>query len=355
MTFQIKGPRLISVTVLILLTVGLWRCGGTKPPPPPTPLLTGVSLSSGSVVGGNSVTGTVTLSSAAPSGGAVVSLQSNNGAATVPGSVTVNSGASSATFTVSTSTVASATSVSITASFSGASFSASLTVTTLAPTLTGVSLNAGSVVGGGSVQGTVTLSSAAPSGGATVNLSSNSSAATVPGNVTVSAGATTATFNVTTTTVATTTSVVITASFSGTNQTATLSVTTPAAPVASFFVRSKDSTPVDNRCQLRTDFTLNCVFNGSASSGSPVRWIWTYRIGPNMVTVEKQSDAILDMPSTTIQGNTCGLFQGQTGGSPTSLGMIVELKVRNAAGVESAVVTNNNVRVFPSGQGTCGF
>src|SRR5437773_4081068 len=63
-------------------------------------------LSSTSVTGGpQSSTGTVTLSGPAPAGGAQVTLSSSNGAASVPSSVTVPAGSSSANFTVNTSIV----------------------------------------------------------------------------------------------------------------------------------------------------------------------------------------------------------------------------------------------------------
>ena len=92
--------------------------------------LTSLSLNPTSVAGGNSSTGTVTLSGAAPSGGAVVSLlSSNTGVATVPASVTVAAGATSASFTVSTQRVRSTTSVTISGSYNGGTQSASLTVT----------------------------------------------------------------------------------------------------------------------------------------------------------------------------------------------------------------------------------
>jgi len=95
-------------------------------------------------MGGNTSQGTVTLTSAAPSGGAVVALSSSNAnAATVPASVTVGAGASSANFTVTSHTVASAVSVTISASYSNVTRTASLTVNPLssgplsAPTLVG--------------------------------------------------------------------------------------------------------------------------------------------------------------------------------------------------------------------------
>jgi hypothetical protein len=68
--------------------------------------LAGVTVSPTDVVGGNSATGTVTLSSPAPTGGFVIDLSSDNtAAATAPASVTVPAGSSSATFVVSTKQV----------------------------------------------------------------------------------------------------------------------------------------------------------------------------------------------------------------------------------------------------------
>src|SRR5262249_17830760 len=86
------------------------------PPPPPVASLSAVSLAPSSVVGGNSSQGTVTLTSGAPAGGAVVSLSSSNAVATVPASVTVAAGATSATFTIATSTVTASTAPTISAS-----------------------------------------------------------------------------------------------------------------------------------------------------------------------------------------------------------------------------------------------
>jgi len=96
-----------------------------------------------------------------------------------------------------------------------------------APTISSVTLNPASVVGGNASTGTVTISSAAPSGGSVVTLSSsNTGAATVPASVTVLQGQTTATFTVTTTAVSSITLVTITATLGG-SATATLTVNPP--------------------------------------------------------------------------------------------------------------------------------
>ncbi len=108
--------------------------GAPPPPPPPGSVsLSTLTLNPASVVGGNSSQGTVILTGAAPTGGAVVTLSDNSAAATVPASVTVSAGASSATFTVTTGTVSTSTSVTITGSFGSVSRTATLTVTAQPP------------------------------------------------------------------------------------------------------------------------------------------------------------------------------------------------------------------------------
>src|SRR5919107_249029 len=74
-----------------------------SPPPSSSASLSSLTVSPTDVVGPDPATGTVTLSSAAPSGGFTVDLTSDNtAAATVPPSITVPSGSTRATFTVST-------------------------------------------------------------------------------------------------------------------------------------------------------------------------------------------------------------------------------------------------------------
>jgi hypothetical protein len=151
----------------------IWDFEAASDPAPISP--SSLSLNPASVTGGNSSTGTVTLSRPAPAGGAQVALSSSNtGAAGVPSSVTIAAGATSATFVVSTSAVASQTVVTISATYGGATQSAALTVKPVPPppvTLASLTLNPTSVVGGvESSTGTVTLTGPAPAGGAQVSL-----------------------------------------------------------------------------------------------------------------------------------------------------------------------------------------
>jgi hypothetical protein len=86
----------------------------SSPPPASSATLSSLTVSPTDVVGPNAATGTVTLSSAAPSGGFMVDLTSDNAAAaTVPPSVTVPAGSTRTTFTVSTRQVTNAQSAVI--------------------------------------------------------------------------------------------------------------------------------------------------------------------------------------------------------------------------------------------------
>ncbi len=197
---------------------------------PPLPTLSSLILSPTSVIGGQTSQGTVTLSNAAPTGGAIMALSSSNGAASVPASVTVAEGAISANFTITANPVSYATSVTITAAYNNSNASATLWVgagsPTPLPTLSAIRLNPTTIKGGLTSTGTVTLSAPAPSGGAVISLaSSNTNVATVLATITVPAGATSASFTVTTKRVSGRTSVVISAGYNNTNVSATLTVT----------------------------------------------------------------------------------------------------------------------------------
>jgi trimeric autotransporter adhesin len=88
-----------------------------------------MSLSPTSVSGGNPCTGTVTLNGRAPSGGTSVALSSSaTTVATVPSSVVVAAGQTTANFTVTTKAVIFVRTVTISGS-RGVSRSATLTVT----------------------------------------------------------------------------------------------------------------------------------------------------------------------------------------------------------------------------------
>jgi len=190
--------------------------------------ISSLALDPTAVQDGRTSQGTVTLSGDAPSGGTLVGLSSNNSFALVPANVTVPVGSASATFTVTTkSGVLSNTPVVITASLGNSTVQASMTIVPPGTAaLSSLTLNPIKVKGGNRSTGTVTLTAAAPPGGATVTLSSkNSSVATVPSSVTVHAGTTSANFAVSTHRVSSNSNVVISAAYAGKTKRKTLTVT----------------------------------------------------------------------------------------------------------------------------------
>ena len=184
-----------------------------------------VTLLPTSVVGGVNSVGTVVLDGKAGADGVNVVLSALSTYATVPQSVIVAKGKTSATFTITTSPVPTNTPVTISAMTGD--FTKSATLTLKAPTLVQLDLNPVQVSGGTNATGRVKLSSPAPGDGLNVNLSSNQGAATVNTTVTVGAGATTATFPVTTSSVATKTVAKITASLGSTLIGVTLTINPP--------------------------------------------------------------------------------------------------------------------------------
>ena len=172
--FPITTSAVSATTVVTITATG----GGvsrsvqfTVYPAGTKPSLSSVRVDQASVTGGTAATGTVVLNSVAPAGGLVVPLSDNSTAVTVPASVTVPAGATSATFPVTTSAVTAVATATISATL-GTTQSATLAVTPgPVPTLYYVSLNTQNVVGGGSATGSVVLSAAALAGGAVVTLS----------------------------------------------------------------------------------------------------------------------------------------------------------------------------------------
>lgn len=191
--------------------------------------LTSLALNPATVGGGSNVTGTVTISGPAPSGGITIAL-SNNAASASPASVRVATaiqhtqlginmppqvviaaGATSATFPINTKPVSASTTFQINASW-GAFVTKTATLTVSPPDLASLSVTPGQVFGGNSSTATVNLTAQAPSEGLTVNLQTGRASGgttgtfaqcgqfpSVPSTVTVAGGATSAQFTLTTT------------------------------------------------------------------------------------------------------------------------------------------------------------
>jgi uncharacterized protein (TIGR03437 family) len=182
-----------------------------------------LTLAASAVVGGNPVSGTVTLGDPAPATGAIVTLQSSDTAVQVV-QVTIPAGQGLQTFTVTTSTVTVARTVTISAIYGLLRQTVLLTVNPSAVTPIGLTIAPDHVVGGNQAQGTVTLSGPAGNGGVRVDIKSSSAltASASPNFVLIPQGQTSATFTITTSGFAGV--VKFTATAGGVSQTATLTV-----------------------------------------------------------------------------------------------------------------------------------
>jgi len=191
-----------------------------SPPPPPAPpsgtTLAAVAVNAAVGFSGGTVQGTVTLSDAAPAGGAVVPLAANYpDRVTVQPSVTVPAGSTTAPFTVTAGQATVNASVIVSGEYGGVTQGDVLYIypRELAVELNSLSVSTTTPGPGGTVQGTVSILGPAKAGGVLVMLgSTNPALAAVPASVTIPQDATSATFAITTQAVTTKTDVTIIAS-----------------------------------------------------------------------------------------------------------------------------------------------
>jgi hypothetical protein len=281
------------------------------------PISVSLGISPSSVIGGASSTGTITLSGQAPVGGLVVTLSSSNTAcATVPASITVPAGSTSAQFSISTLSVTNNTSSSIGAAYGGRTSYATITVL---PLLSGLTVSPTSLVGGAAAVGTVTLNGPAPAGGSTITLTSSApSAAAAPSSVVVAAGATQQTFNITTSTVTTYTNAIITASNAGKSAQASLTV-----------------------LPMLESLTLNpySIYGGGTSTGT----VTLYAAAPAggiTIPLTSGNTAVATVPAsvTVTSGNTTGTFTITTSAVTTNSTSLIGASYAGATSSQTLTV-----------------
>lgn len=223
--------------------------------------LQSVAVSPTTVVGGSStvVTGTVTMTGSAPTGGETVSLSSSNTKlATLLATVKVPSGSSTANFVVTTLAASEAGTVTIQASYAGVAQGASLTVTPYQ--VASVTVTPSSILGGKPAVGTVTITAPAGKSGVIVALSSNVSSVGVAGTVTIASGKTSATFAITTKAVSSTVVGTVTGSVGSSSKQATLTVN-------SVTIASLSLSPSSVKGRSTASVTGTVTLNAAAPAG----------------------------------------------------------------------------------------
>jgi trimeric autotransporter adhesin len=295
-----------------------------------------------SLAPGATAQGTVQLNGAATAATTINLTSSTPSVATVPGSVTIATGATTAGFLI---TAVAPGSTTITAASNGITQTMQITVSAKAA-LASLTLASATVVGGNVVDATVTLSAPAPAGGALVALSAEDPAA-VPATVLIAEGAGATSFAITTHTVPAAKASRITATYAGASVAATLNVAPPSTAIANFGVTGSTETET---CKLiNAGAALDCTFNGSTSSAPATitAWDWTYGV----VSTRSQTTTT---PVLANPAFSCSLLPpAPLPSGATSLSMAVKLVVRDSAGNVSAEAVHNDVRVLP--QGACGY
>jgi hypothetical protein len=203
----------LSTQLLVITDVSSLSVSHRVPDQDPRPITLFVVIAPGTVVGGQSTTASISLTTPAPSGGAVIKLTSqlpqvavfeatgagpstSNTSAVLQ--ITIPEGASTAKVGVRTFGVAASTGVPLRAEATVGTAAATLTVNPA--TVSGLVLAQPAVIGGNNTTGTVQLNgAAAPSTGTPVQLATNMIGASVPPVVTVPPGASSIQFTVSTT------------------------------------------------------------------------------------------------------------------------------------------------------------
>jgi hypothetical protein len=184
-------------------------------------------------------------------------------------------------------------------------------------------------------RGTITLTAAAPTGGATISLdSSDRDVARPPSTVTVPAGSNTVSFNIETSTIREAVTITIFSSYAGVNRNATLRVQPPQL-VPQFSVTSPSKG--DNACEItNANGDVDCRADASASQGFPSQFLWTFRAVTGKEITKNTSTA------ETIAETDCGMLKGATEKNDgTTIDFFISLQLRGRDGTLSSVVTKS--------------
>jgi hypothetical protein len=177
------------------------------------PRLVSITSPNKDFYGGRKSNVTVNLNFPALTGGAQVSLSSDNPAAVVPVSVTVPAGQSSVTFVMTTSPVTTAQTVTLTATYG--SDTAKFTFSLHRVRIKTMTLSPNSLDGGTTGHGVIVLEAPTPVDLTLILESSNTAASTVPASITIAGGSFFGVFAVQAKAVTATASTVITARGAG--------------------------------------------------------------------------------------------------------------------------------------------
>lgn len=309
------------------------------------------------ILGGsaNSVTGTVTLSGPAPEDGLVVALSADDPTTvSVPATVTVLGGSSTASFQITTQAVATTKDVVITAVLGPTPVTAALTVLQPATKIT-LTFDKTRVASKGTVTGTITLDGGAPDAGLVASLVSNHTyALTVPDSVNIPASATQVTFTGTSKIVNSATTVKVTATVGDwTPSTASVAVLPPAVtslvldkPTVVGGVATTATLTID---QIAPEGGITVTISSSNPLAATVPATVTVPKDANTVTIPITTLATTKTLYTAIRANT----SGNTAQS-AKLAVIPPLRVLSLVATPMSVVGGNSITATVTISGPAG-
>lgn len=295
-SLSVQSAETVTITASDPGTVHSFQQTITINPAGTTPGVSALAVSANSTYGGQQVTGTVTLSSAATSTVAVALASSDTTKATVPSSVNVTSGNTQANFTIQTLLQSAAGNVTITAGVYPTTGTQTIALSKLSLTnFTG----SASVIAGQPFSGTFTFNGPTeqPNGSAITLKNDNLSAFSFSSyTVTTTPGSTTKTITPATSHVSSSQTAHLTATFNG----ATFTVTTTVQPASIIGIGAN---PNSIHSTNQTTFTV--TLNGFAPAGGTV-------------TLQSNNTSALPVPaSVSISNNWKATFTA-TAGTVTS-------------------------------------
>ncbi|HZH98977.1 MAG TPA: RHS repeat-associated core domain-containing protein, partial [Fimbriimonadaceae bacterium] len=250
------------------------------------------------VVGGDVVTGTVTLSREAPAEGVRVQLSSNSSALIVPSSTLVPIGGITGSFPISTQPVSTTVTRHLTTSLNGSSKQVAITLTPGG--LLSFSVSPTNLTAGASTTGTLRLSGPARAGGTQVTITPNTSVITAPTSVTVPEGQSSTTFTLQTSYMSTRATRTVTATLGSVSKVASLTI----APAYDLVVNP-------STVQSGQNTTARVTIPNAAPSGGvsiPVTASSSALVVPQSVTIPAGQFSALFTVGTRPVGTTVGRY-----------------------------------------------
>jgi uncharacterized protein (TIGR03790 family) len=304
-------------------------------------------LSDPVMLGGDSATGVVLINAPAPASGAVVSLTNSNSRATIPASVTIPPGQTSASFPIATTLPTTDISGLVRATYGGVTRTNSLRVVQY---LSGIVALPSTATGGTTITGRIFLNGPAPAGGISIALESNNTAVQVPVTVALAAGQTTVDFPIQTKPV----SSAVTATIKAINGPAeALETVTVSAPAMSALVLDPVKVPGGGTG------TGTVTLTGPAPAGGrPVTLVSTSAVAgvPSSVTVPAGALSA-SFPFTTTTANTTTTAQIRaTAGVTKYVNLTVQAFLATLSASTATAMTGQTVNLIvtltnPAGAG----